>query len=410
MLIRHCGYVLANLPGKRGRIPLNRSRLAASTDLTRVRDPATLRRRLAALLFLLWGFAHAALAAVVTASPKTQPLGTVAVPASSVASFTLSSDTNNLPITIVKDAASCANGADMEVTNPAGFPASIQSNNPLPVDVTFTPLSRGPQSCQFDVMNDAGDTLLETFSVTGTGVAPVLSLSVPSLNFGGVLVGVTKDLTFTIDNTTADAGQGLMVSSVKLVGPDYRVESGPTGFFVLQPGTQQMYTIGFQPTSGGGKAGTITFSTNDPAHPTGTVEFSGTGLARIINLPAYALIENVVAGSSGSTNVAVGNSGNTTLSVTGAALTASGDWITFVGDPPGAGCAGSKTCTFDSVLAIAANTSANVAVQCTPPPGASGSQSETLTFTSNTTYPSNAHTTVTCTVNDVIFADAFEAP
>jgi hypothetical protein len=370
--------------------------------------------KLAALLFaLLFWLAHGACAAVVTASPKTQPLGNVTVPASSMASFTLSSDTNNLPITIVKDAANCMDGADMEVTNPASFPASIQSNNPLPVDVTFTPLSRGTQSCQFDVMNDAGDTLLETISVTGTGVAPVLAVSVPSLSYGGVPVGDTQDMTFTVSNETTDAGQGLAINSVTLTGTnsaDYLLKEGPTGSFVLQPGAQQTYKVGFKPTAGGSRTANVRFSSNDPTYPTYNVALSGTGLIWIIHLPADALIDGVVAGTSGSTNVTVGNSGNATLSVSGGTLTASGDWITFAGDPPGAGCAGSKTCTFDSILAIAGAGNANIAVQCTPPVGASGWQSETLTLASDTYPTSYTHTTVTCTVNDVVFADGFEGP
>ena len=374
-----------------------------------------MRLRLATLLSApLLGLAHAAFAAVVTASPKTQPLGNVTVPAPSVAAFTLSSDTNNLPVVIIKDAVNCANGTDMEVTNPTVFPANIKSSSPLPVEVTFTPQSRGTQSCQFDVMDDAGVTLLETFSVTGAGVAPVLAVSEPALSYGNVRVSETKDLSFTVGNSTTDTGQGLTINSITLGGSNpaqYVFKAKPPNLTILQPGTQQTVTVGFKPTSAGAKPALVNISTNDPITPSGSVTLSGTGTIAIINLPTDTLIADVVAGSSGSTNVAVGNVGFVeTLSVTGGALTASGDWITFADDPSGAGCPYSKTCTFDSILAIAAGSSANVAVQCTPPLGASGSQSETLTFTSDTYPGTDKQTTVTCTVNDVIFADAFEGP
>lgn len=106
----------------------------------------------------------------------------------------------------------------------------------------------------------------------------------------------------------------------------------------------------------------------------------------------------------------VADVGNVTLSVVGGSLTAGGDWITFAGDPPGTGCAGGKTCTFYTNLAIAAGSSANVKVQCNPPPGAFGEQSETLTFTSDSLAGLSSHTTVTCTVEDVIFFDTFDSP
>jgi hypothetical protein len=167
--------------------------------------------------------------------------------------------------------------------------------------------------------------------------------------------------------------------------------------------------VAFKPTSIGAKSGYVRISSNDPVHPQSDVQVSGTGTAAIINLPPTALIADVVAGSSDSTDVAVANVGNEVLTVTDGTLTATGEWITFAGNPSGIGCAGGKTCTFDSALEIAA-TSTNVTVQCTPPPDASGSQSETLTFTSNTITSSNKQTTVTCTVDDVIFADAFEGP
>lgn len=372
---------------------------------------ALTRRGLATLSFApLLGLANAAVAATVTASPKTQPLGNVSVSAASVAPFTLSSDTDNLSVSIVKDAANCANGADMEVTTPPTFPANISTANPLAVEVTFSPLSRGTQSCQFDVMDDTAETLLETFSVTGTGVAPVLSVSESALNYGNVHVSDTKTLSFTVGNSTTDSGNALTINSTTLMGSSqYAITQGPTGLYVLQPGTQQTMSVAFKPTSIGAKSGYVRISSNDPVHPQSDVQVSGTGTAAIINLPPTALIADVVAGSSDSTDVAVANVGNEVLTVTDGTLTATGEWITFAGNPSGIGCAGGKTCTFDSALEIAA-TSTNVTVQCTPPPDASGSQSETLTFTSNTITSSNKQTTVTCTVDDVIFADAFEGP
>lgn len=373
-----------------------------------------MRLRLATFLLAhLFGLAHAASAAVVTASPKTRLLGNVTVMVPSVGTYTLSSDTNNLSITIVKDGVNCANGAGMEVTNPPGFPASIQSSNPLPVEVTFTPQSRGTRSCQFDVIDQAGTTLLETFSATGTGVAPVLAVSEPALSYGNVRLSETKDLSFTIGNSTTDIGQGLMINSITLGGSSpaqYVFLAKPPNLSVLEPGTEQTVTVGFKPTSSGTKPALVNINTNDPITPTYSVTLSGTGTIAIINLPPEALIPDVAAGSSGSTDVPIGNIGfGATLSITSGNLTASGDWITFAGEPPGVGCAGSKTCTFDSILEIAAS-SADVTVQCTPPLGASGWQSETLTFASDTYPGTDKQTTVTCTVDDVIFADAFEGP
>ncbi|HTJ44962.1 MAG TPA: choice-of-anchor D domain-containing protein [Kofleriaceae bacterium] len=352
--------------------------------------------------------AHAA----VTPNPSNNNLNNVVVKASAVASTDLNNGgPGNVVVgSIVKDA-TCTNTA-FSVTgflDDAGsattLPATVNNGQKLTVQVTFSPTVRLGQSCLFNVFDNGGTpTKLTSFTVSGTGIGSVATLTPTSLAYGSVRTtsaGSTKS--FTITNT-GDAGQDLTVNSISVSagGADYTLVSPPTTPFTIAVGDPAVtVNVKFLPSGTGSKPGTVTVMTDSPVSPANpTVSMTGTGTTAIISVPATMTIPNVVAGSTGTNTVAVSNTGSgAALTVSAAALTSTGgSWITFANTPAGTpACTGNKACTFTTPMSIVPGTPQNVTIRCAPPLMATGSQMETLTFTSDTDPSLNSSTTVSCT-------------
>src|SRR5262249_39012474 len=83
----------------------------------------------------------------------------------------------------------------------------------------------------------------------------------------------TKDLTLTIANT----GSGVLSVAPNFTpNPPFSIPS-PTGPLSVNAGTSQTMTLRFSPTSTGVQNATLTLTSTDPAHPTTTLQFKGTG-------------------------------------------------------------------------------------------------------------------------------------
>ena len=112
----------------------------------------------------------------------------------------------------------------------------------------------------------------EPFTVTDR--APSIDVSQTSLDFGSVIVGQSKDLTFTIRNI----GSGLLtVNSLTTDNSQFSVPA-PTAPFTIPPGGQQTITVCFTPSAVGPTGGRLTINSGDPARPGIDVFLSGVGV------------------------------------------------------------------------------------------------------------------------------------
>lgn len=175
---------------------------------------------------------------------------------------------------------------------------------------------------------------------------PVAGLSPATLAFGNTLVGAS---TTQLANgtqamvTVSNSGNGdLIIASMLVTGTaDFTYAPACT---TITPGGTCTFTVTFTPTVLGPVAGTLTLTTNDPAHPSLTVSLTGAG---IVNTTTTVTAPAIIYGADGIVTVDVASSptgftpaGTVTLSVDGgapisAALT--GGSATFTLTAPAAG-------------------------------------------------------------------------
>lgn len=109
-----------------------------------------------------------------------------------------------------------------------------------------------------------------SFTVSAAGVARI-DVTPASLDFGGVSVGQTKDLTLTVRSTGSAA---LTVNAMTSSNARFSA-TAPATPFIVAAGGQQTVTVRFAPTAGGAQSGTLVFGSNDPT--AATVNLTGTG-------------------------------------------------------------------------------------------------------------------------------------
>jgi len=176
------------------------------------------------------------------------------------------------------------------VTNTGSVPlniTSVASDNPeftvLPISalipasssanfyVTFSPISAGLKTRNI-VFHHNGSTIMDTVTVSGTGLAPIFSVSPASLDFNNLFVGSIYQDTVTVTNT---GNQTLNLTSVTSDNSEFTV-SPSSG--TIQATESEDFYITFSPTSTGFKTGNIVFS-HDAQSVTDTVKVQGTGIA-----------------------------------------------------------------------------------------------------------------------------------
>jgi Abnormal spindle-like microcephaly-assoc'd, ASPM-SPD-2-Hydin len=93
-----------------------------------------------------------------------------------------------------------------------------------------------------------------------------------ALHFAPALVGTTSVKQLTIK----DRGLGTLHGTVGEISGPFTIGSG-AGAFILGDGQSTAVTINFNPTATGPSPGTLSLTSDDPAHPSVIVELSGLG-------------------------------------------------------------------------------------------------------------------------------------
>lgn len=174
----------------------------------------------------------------------------------------------------------------------AGFSTAISSltvvaggSNPIPV--TFKPAATGSLSgtLSFHTDDPSNPNVSVTLSGVGTPEPPPAILVTPSaINFGpaplqyfiglGVTVantGPCEDLTVTLTVT----GAAFLLTTGD---PTTLPMSDPPISDTIAAAASKSYTVVFAPTAVGSASGTLTLTSNDPAHPSISVPLSGSGV------------------------------------------------------------------------------------------------------------------------------------
>ena len=131
--------------------------------------------------------------------------------------------------------------------------------------ITFTPTTAGDRAGTLSVNDDAAGSP-QTAALTGTGTAPVATISPTTLNFGGQSVGTTSAVqTVTLTNT---GNQSLSLTSVTVTGKNAGdFTQSNTCASTIAAGSSCTVNVTFTPTAAGTRTANLTFTDNGPGSP-----------------------------------------------------------------------------------------------------------------------------------------------
>jgi len=231
------------------------------------------------------------------------------------------------------------------------FPGSNCTAN-----VTFAPSATGDVTGTLTINDDSGNAgAMQTVMLSGTGTAPVASVSPASLSFSSQVEGATSTAKTV---TVLNSGTGpLLVSSVTANAPFSQTNTCSAS---IAPGASCAISVTFSPTAIGLFTGTLTIVDNAG---TQTVALSGSGTAQVTLSPTSLNLGTMVIGStSAAKTVTLTNRAKVSIAFTSIAASAN------------FGVA-SNTCG----SSVAAGASCTVGVTFTPV--AAGTATGSLTFT-----------------------------
>jgi hypothetical protein len=224
------------------------------------------------------------------------------------------------------------------------------------VNVIFAPKGSGILAGSLS-LNDNASGNPQLIVLSGTGVAPVVSITPASLTFASQNAGTATTQKLTITN---QGNAPLSFSKIQMQG-DYSQTNNCTA---VAPSASCTVNVSFDPTSSGARAGSITFTDTAATSPQ-IVLLSGTGVAAQITLsPAALTYTGAPIGTVSSAQaVTVTNSGTAAMTI--ASIQATGDFA--------------ETNNCGSSLAVGASCT----VMVTFNPQAAGARTGTLTLTGN---------------------------
>jgi hypothetical protein len=324
----------------------------------------------------------------------TAPILNISPAALVFTSQAVGSTSGNQAVTVVNQGSGTLNISGINVTGSGASSFGIvpAGSNPCPssgtlasggasctVTINFAPLSSGTKSASLSLSDNAAGSP-QTISLTGTAVAPAITLSASSLTFSAQPAGTAstpQNVTLSNSGTTS-----LGISGIVLNG------ANPTDFIETNNCPQSLgvsasclITVKFDPAASGpaSRTASVSVSDNAPQSPE-TIALSGTVTVAAVSVmpPTISFGPQLVGATPGSpVAVTVKNTGTGALTVSGASVTDTADF-TMKNNCTSAIPAGG-TCTVSVTFAPAAPASG---AQCG---STTGAKSATLTLTDNAT-------------------------
>jgi hypothetical protein len=227
-------------------------------------------------------------------------------------------------------------------------PVSIEPGRHVMISIKFEPTKEG--SLPGSVIIGSGihafgkvyNTGLVSYSLTGTGVAPVpLEATPSSVHFGSVPVGTSVFQSVELKNSGTHSAT---ISSASVLGAGFTI-IGLTTPMTLAAGTRKSFTLKFEPTGVGTDSGLITLKSSSAKEL--TLSMTGTGTkdtGAISASPASLSFGSGAVGSKHKQAVTLKNTGNSQVTISGVSLT--GIDASLGSDLNGATIAPGQTATF----------------------------------------------------------------
>lgn len=213
------------------------------------------------------------LTAQISVSVSKLDFGSVTVGSSTIQALTLTS-AGTSPVTI---GSATISGTGFAVVG-GNFPATLNPNQSLTLQVQFSPTTTGATSGQLTIGSDPVTNNTTTVLLTGSGaitMLPQLTLSTGALSFGSVTVNTSTTQTVTLTSTGTAP---VTVTSATISGARFSlaVVSLPA---TLGPNQSLILQIQFSPTAMGAANGQLTIISDSSTASTAAIALSGTGAA-----------------------------------------------------------------------------------------------------------------------------------
>jgi hypothetical protein len=307
-------------------------------------------------------------APVVTLGGSSISFGNQIVGMSSAVQMVTLSNTGTATLTISSIAITGTNSGDFSQTNTCGASLAVGTN--CSVSVTFKPTATGARSASLTITDNAANSP-QSVSLTGTGTAPVVSLSPASVSFGNQPVGTSSTAhNVTLSNT---GNAALTITNIVITGTNSgdfsQINTCPASPVTLSAGANCTISITFKPTATGSRSASVSITDNASGGPQ-SVSLSGTGTpaAPVVSLsPTILSFGNQHVGTSSTAqSVTLTNIGNATLTLSMAITGANSSDF-------------SETNTCGVLVAPGSNCTISVTFK----PTAAGNRSASVTITDN---------------------------
>jgi Abnormal spindle-like microcephaly-assoc'd, ASPM-SPD-2-Hydin len=209
----------------------------------------------------------------VEVTPNPVDLGAAAVGTAGTTRTVTLTNVGRIPVGFFIAVISGGDPASFQLLEESCTGAQLQTGDSCAAEVRFAPISAGPKAARLSMFgNGEGGTQIP---LLGEGVAPAVSLTPSSFDFGGQAVGGRSEAhAFTVRN---DGSDPLRLDAASIVGPDldqFALSSDTCTGATLGAGAQCLVKVRFAPDASGAKAATLRVSGD--AGPL-TASLSGTG-------------------------------------------------------------------------------------------------------------------------------------
>jgi hypothetical protein len=240
----------------------------------------------------------------VTLSTNVINFGNQAVGTTSASQPVTLTNTGNGALTIN----SIATTADFAQTNNCGSVVAASAN--CTINVTFTPGATGARNGALTISDSASGSP-RIVNLSGTGIAPAVSLSASVLNFGNQQVGTTSIAqTVTVTNT---GNASLTLNSISASGGFAQTNNCGAS---LAASSACAINVTFTPSTAGAWLGTLSISDNASGSPhTITLAGTGTTAALIVSTSNLVFAGQRIGTTSAAQSVTISNVGAATLTL-----------------------------------------------------------------------------------------------
>ena len=211
-------------------------------------------------------------APVASLSPTSLTFSSQAVGSSSAAQAVTLTNSGNAALSVTTLTFKGTNVGDFAQTNTCG--SSVVAGGNCTISVTFAPAASGSRTATLSITDNASGSP-QTVSLTGTGTAPVATVSPTSLTFAGQAFDTTSSAqTVTLTNS---GNAALSVTSLTFTGTNASdfTQTDTCGSSVAA-GAKCTIAILFTPAASGARTAALRIADNATGSPQ-TVSLSGTG-------------------------------------------------------------------------------------------------------------------------------------